>query len=65
MMKNIKHLATYGVILLLLFAMTACAPQIYGARKHRKDRNCGCEYNRPQKQYETCNIMAEIEMNHE
>lgn len=28
----------------LLFLAAACSPKIIGARPHRKDRNCGCEY---------------------
>lgn len=38
-----------GNIRLLLFFLgltiiiTSCYPRIYGQRKHRIDRNCGCE----------------------
>lgn len=31
------------IALLLAMVMTSCAPKIYGARPHRRDRNCGCE----------------------
>ena len=31
-------------LLILAVFLSSCAPQIYGVRKHRKDRNCGCEY---------------------
>lgn len=38
----------FVVILLMCLAaimlLEACAPKIYGARRHRRDRNCGCEY---------------------
>ena len=29
--------------LLLALVVTSCAPRIYGAKPHRRDRNCGCE----------------------
>ena len=35
------------LILLLALAVTACAPRIYGAKPHRRDRNCGCEVPQP------------------
>ena len=44
-MKNEKLLLT--LFLILTFIITACQPRIYGQRKHRKDRNCGCEYVQP------------------
>lgn len=34
--------------LLLAGTLASCAPRIYGARPHRRDRNCGCEYVQPQ-----------------
>lgn len=48
-MKGIKQLLMYSVVALLMIAMVSCAPKIYGARKHRKDKNCGCENVCPQK----------------
>ena len=36
-----------SALLILMVILSACAPQIYGVRKHRKDRNCGCEYKLP------------------
>lgn len=32
--------------ILALFA-TSCSPKINGVRKHRRDRNCGCENMAP------------------
>lgn len=31
------------LVLLLALVVTSCAPRIYGAKPHRRDRNCGCE----------------------
>ncbi len=36
-----KHFWIFAVLLLL---GSSCAPKIIGARPHRKERNCGCEY---------------------
>ena len=36
------------LLLLVAFIASACAPQIYGQRKHRKQRNCGCELVKPE-----------------
>lgn len=43
------------LLLLLLLAMvvTSCAPKIYGARPHRRDRNCGCERQQPVENYQS------------
>lgn len=35
------------IMLLLALVVTSCAPKIYGARPHRRDRNCGCELQQP------------------
>jgi hypothetical protein len=35
------------LLLLLALVVTSCAPKIYGARPHRRDRNCGCELQQP------------------
>ena len=35
------------LLLLLALVVTSCAPKIYGARPHRRDRNCGCERQQP------------------
>ena len=33
--------------LLLSLVVTSCSPRIYGAKPHRRDRNCGCEIQHP------------------
>lgn len=35
------------LVILLALVVTSCAPKIYGARPHRRDRNCGCELQKP------------------
>lgn len=40
-------------ILFLSLLLTSCSPKIYGVRKHRKDRNCGCEYVTPENKSKT------------
>lgn len=47
MMKRIKGYFVLLVAVLLAVVINSCAPTIYGARKHRKDRNCGCENYSP------------------
>lgn len=43
-MKLIVRIPLLSVaILLLVLVLDACAPKIYGARPHRRDRHCGCE----------------------
>ncbi len=44
---KIKHIIKLSVILILITALAGCQPKIYGARKHKKDRNCGCEIRYP------------------
>jgi len=34
-------------LLIVAFIASSCAPQIYGQRKHRKQKNCGCELVKP------------------
>ncbi|HNW68384.1 MAG TPA: hypothetical protein PKK66_06000 [Bacteroidales bacterium] len=46
-MIKIKQLIKLVVISGLIFSFVACQTKIYGARKHRKDRNCGCEMQCP------------------
>lgn len=41
-------LITVLAILFVSFVLSSCAPKIYGARRHRRDRHCGCEYVQPQ-----------------
>lgn len=36
-----------AVVIMLMLLVESCAPRIYGARPHRRDRHCGCE-NQPQ-----------------
>lgn len=43
MRMQIKQILKLVVIITLLGTVVSCQPTIYGARKHRKDRNCGCE----------------------
>ncbi len=31
------------LILAIAFLLAGCAPKVVGKRKHKKDRNCGCE----------------------
>ena len=33
--------------LLSALVVTSCSHRIYGAKPHRRDRNCGCELQRP------------------
>ena len=33
---------------ILALVATSCSPKINGVRKHRRDRNCGCENIIPQ-----------------
>jgi len=33
--------------LFVAFMASACSSQIYGQRKHRKQKNCGCELVKP------------------
>lgn len=35
------------LVLLLALVVTSCSPRIYGAKPHRRDRNCGCEVPQP------------------
>ena len=32
------------LILAMAFLLAGCAPKVVGKRKHKKIRNCGCEY---------------------
>lgn len=32
-----------AVIITMVLVVESCAPRIYGARPHRRDRHCGCE----------------------
>lgn len=41
--KNRLIVLLLGGALLLCLTMEACAPKVYGARPHRRDRHCGCE----------------------
>lgn len=34
----------FWIIAVLLLLGTSCSRKIVGARPHRKERNCGCEY---------------------
>ena len=38
---------TMLLLVLLALVVTSCAPRIYGAKPHRRDRNCGCEIQQP------------------
>ncbi|MBQ4433066.1 MAG: hypothetical protein II894_02790 [Bacteroidales bacterium] len=38
-----KKVFPFLFIALLAIMVSSCAPRIYGARPHRRDRNCGCE----------------------
>jgi len=45
MKKTIGKTAHFLIIAIIITLIaSACAPQIYGVRKHRKDKHCGCEY---------------------
>lgn len=43
-MKPISRMPLlFAGFLLLALVLESCAPKIYGARPHRRDRHCGCE----------------------
>ncbi len=43
-MKSISRMPLlFAGFLLLALVLESCAPKIYGARPHRRDRHCGCE----------------------
>ena len=33
----------FSLILAMAVLLVGCAPKVVGKRKHKKDRNCGCE----------------------
>ncbi len=49
-----KKLVLLVMGLLLAGTLASCAPRIYGARPHRRDRHCGCEYVQPQVETPDC-----------
>lgn len=46
-MKSLMKRTVVFLLLLLALVVTACSPKIYGARPHKRDRNCGCELQQP------------------
>ena len=48
------------LILLLALAVTACAPRIYGAKPHRRDRNCGCELQKPMETQQCSDVLTSL-----
>ena len=44
---------------LMLFA-SACAEPIRGAARHRKDKDCGCEYQAPAQPVDSLNTLTSL-----
>ena len=47
-------------VLLLALVATSCSPKIYGARPHRRDRNCGCELPQPEENRTCTETLASL-----
>ena len=48
------------LLLLLALVVSSCAPKIYGARPHRRDRNCGCELQKPMEAQQNDDVLTSI-----
>ena len=47
-----------SLVLLTAMIVTSCSPKIYGARPHKRDRNCGCELQQPVEQQQSDDVLA-------
>ncbi|MBO4482105.1 MAG: hypothetical protein J5719_06085 [Bacteroidales bacterium] len=55
-----RYLSVAALLLIVLLIGTSCSRKIVGARPHRRDRNCGCEWLAPAADTTACTHTASV-----